>query len=469
MRTIVVGGGISGLVCAYRLRQLGQDVLLLEESQRAGGVIGTIQQNNFQFELGPQSFLSNPTLLELISSLGLDGELLRADAKAPRYVLLDGALRKVPLGPPDLLGTSLLSFGTKLRLLSEPWRRSQPPDRDESVAAFVRRKFGKDLLENLVGPLVSGIHAGDPERLSLRSAFPAVHQWEAEHGSVLRGAIKSRPPKGTLRPGLCSFREGVESLVRALTATLGDALSTGTRVERVKRGKANGRSGFEVHVNRRGREETLNSDALVLAVPTQAAAAIAGQISETFRELLGRVEYAPVAVVGAGYRREQVGHPVEGFGFLVPRKEKLTVLGTVWSSSLFPGRAPEGMVSFTSFVGGATNTQLMGLSNEQIAKAAEGEVARVLRISGAPVSRMMQRWERALPQYNLGHGNTIVALEQELRRFPGFFLAGNYLSGASVGCCAEQAVKTAGEVHEYAAAQALAEPGHAESDFQKQA
>lgn len=453
MRTIVTGGGISGLICAQRLKQRGQDVLLLEESERAGGVIGTIRQDHFQFELGPQSFLSNPTLLELISSLGLDGELLRADSKAPRYVLLDGALRKAPLGPLDLMGTSLLSFGTKLRLLSELWRRSRPPEEDESVAAFVRRKFGEDLLENLVGPLVSGIHAGDPERLSLRSAFPVVHQWEAEHGSVLRGAMRSRPPKDTPRPGLCSFREGMEALVRRLADALGDALSTGTRVEHIKRGKANGHSGFDVQVSRRGRAETLNADALVLATPTQAGAALAGQVSETFRELLGRIEYAPVAVVGAGYRREQVGHPVEGFGFLAPRKEKLNVLGTVWSSSLFPGRAPEGMVSMTSFAGGAANTGLMEWSDAQIAGAADREVAQVLRIRGAPVTRMVQRWTRALPQYNLGHGRIVAALEQELRRFPGFFLAGNYLSGASVASCADQAVKTAQAVQMFLSAQ----------------
>jgi oxygen-dependent protoporphyrinogen oxidase len=403
--------------------------------------------------LGPQSFLSTTTLLELISGLGLDGELLRADAKAPRYVLLDGALRAVPLGPQDLLGTSLLSLGTKLRLLSEPWRRSRPPEDDESVAAFVRRKFGEDLLENLVGPLVSGIHAGDPERLSLRSAFPAVHQWETEHGSVLRGAMKSRPPKGTPRPGLCSFSKGMEALVRRLAEALDDALSLNTSVEKITRGKVNGHSGFDVHAMSRGRAEKLTADALVLATPTPATAALMAPISETFRELLVRVEYAPVAVVGAGYRREQVGHPVNGFGFLVPRKEKRSVLGTVWSSSLFPGRAPAGMVSFTSFVGGATNPGLMDLSDEKIVESAEREGAQVLRINGAPVSRMVRRWTRALPQYNLGHGKIVTGLEQELRRFPGLFLAGSYLSGASVGSCAEQAVKTAEAVQAYLSAQ----------------
>jgi oxygen-dependent protoporphyrinogen oxidase len=449
MKTIVIGGGISGLTCAYRLLQCDQDVLLLEESERAGGVIGTIRQDGFQFELGPQSFLSNSTLLDLIASLYLASEILQADSKAPRYVLLDGALRKVPLGPPDLLGTSLLSFGSKLRLLSEPWRRSQPPDGDESVAAFVRRKFGEDLLENLVGPMVSGIHAGDPERLSLRSAFPAVHKWEAEYGSVLRGAMKSRPPKGAPRPVLCSFREGLEVLPRALAAALSERFIAETRVELIRRAKANGHSGFDVQVNRQGRSELLTADAVILATPAQVAAAIAGELSPNIRELLGRIEYAPVAVAGAGYRREQVARRAEGFGFLVPRKEKLNVLGTVWTSSLFPGRAPEGMVSFTSFLGGATNPAILDWSDEQIAETAEREIAQVLGISGAPVTRMLRRWTRALPQYNLGHGKIVAAIEEELRNFPGLFLAGSYLSGPSVGSCAEQAEKTAQAVHSF--------------------
>jgi oxygen-dependent protoporphyrinogen oxidase len=241
-----------------------------------------------------------------------------------------------------------------------------------------------------------------------------------------------------------------------LAEALDDALSLNARVEQIHRGKTNGHSGFDVLVSRRGRVESLNADALVLATPTPAAAALFGPVSETFRELLGRIEYAAVAVVGAGYRREQVGHPVDGFGFLVPRKENLSVLGTVWSSSLFPGRAPEGMVCMTSFAGGAANAGLMEWSDERIAAEAEREVAQVLRISGAPVTRMMQRWTRALPQYNLGHGKIVAGLEQELRRFPGLFLAGSYLSGASVGSCAEQAVQTAEAVQTFLSAQGSA-------------
>ena len=202
-QTIVIGGGISGLTCAFRLRQSGIPVLLLEQSHRVGGVIDSVQQDGFLFECGPQSFLSTDLLLKLIDALGLGPELLRADPRAPRYILTRGRLELVPMAPPALLTTSLLGISSKWRLLSEPFRRSHPPARDESVADFVRRKFGSELLELLVGPFVSGVYAGDPEKLSLRSAFPSAYEWEKEYGSVLRGAMKSRPPKEKPRPTLC--------------------------------------------------------------------------------------------------------------------------------------------------------------------------------------------------------------------------------------------------------------------------
>lgn len=178
MQTVVIGGGISGLACAYRLKQLGLPVMLLEASERAGGMIQSLSMEAFLFELGPQSFLSTAPLLQLISELGLEDQLVRANPSAPRFVLRNGRLERVPLAPTELLTTSLLSVRTKLCLLAEPFRNTAPPESDESVAAFVRRKFGEDLLEYLAGPFVSGVYAGNPERISLRSAFPSAHEWE---------------------------------------------------------------------------------------------------------------------------------------------------------------------------------------------------------------------------------------------------------------------------------------------------
>src|SRR5271167_3156111 len=221
---VVIGGGISGLACAYRLRQLGVDATLLEASDRLGGLVGTVERNGFLFESGPQSFLDTPVLIGLIRELGIEGELLKADSHAPRYILRHGRLHKVPMSPQAMLTSSLLGAGSRWRIFSEPLRRTRPPGGDESIADFVRRKFGHEILEYLVAPFVSGVYAGDPEKLSLRAAFPSLEEWERKYGSILRGAIKSRSAKGPAEekgpPPLCSFRKGLGALTQALAQEL---------------------------------------------------------------------------------------------------------------------------------------------------------------------------------------------------------------------------------------------------------
>jgi protoporphyrinogen/coproporphyrinogen III oxidase len=448
---IVIGGGISGLTCAYDLQQTGIQARVLEAGTRPGGLIVTKEKDGFRFELGPQSFLSTPPLLKLIDGLGLENDLLHADPKAPRYILSHGRLIPAPLAPPSLLTTPLLGAGTKWRIFTEMLRRTRPPANDESIASFIRRKFGDELLNQMVAPFVSGIYAGDPEELSLRAAFPALYKFEAKYGSVLRGAMKSRPPKGTPRAGLCSFREGIETLPKALGGRLGGSLFLEATVLALRRGQANGKPWFEIEVHRREHLETLSASAVVVAAPTPMASQILAGLSDQFPPAFSRIEYAPVAVVAAGYLRSQIQQANDGFGFLAPRSEGLRVLGTVWNSSLFPGRAPEGMACFTSFAGGATDPGLCELGDDEITSIICGEVGRALRITGKPVNTMTQRYARALPQYNLGHRETVSALGAITSTVPGLFLAGNYLSGPSIGSCVEQANQTADAVRIYLA------------------
>ena len=456
---LVIGGGISGLACAYHLQQAGIPVRALEAGSRPGGVIATTEQDGFRFELGPQSFLSTVPLLGLIDALGLRDELLHADPRAPRYILVGGKLVAAPLAPPELLTTPLFSAGTKWRLLTEILRHTQPPAEDESIAAFVRRKFGDELLNRFVAPFVSGVYAGDPERLSLRAAFPKLHEFETQYGSVLRGAMKSRPAKGTPRAGLCSFRDGMETLPRAIAARLGNSFLLETSVTGVHRGKANGKPWFEVGIVRNKQHEILAASAVVVATPTNIASLILLGLSDKFAPLFSRIEYAPVAVVSAGYRREQIQRPPDGFGFLVPRAEGLHALGTVFNSALFAGRAPEGMVCFTSFAGGATDPNFCELSDEEITETICAEVGRVLGITGKPVATNLHRYARALPQYNLGHSQIVKSLEALTAAMPGLFLAGNYLSGPSIGACVEQAYRTADAVRIYLASIGVAGVG----------
>lgn len=456
---VVIGGGISGLACGYHLQQSGIPVRVLNAGSRPGGLIETREQDGFRFELGPQSFLSTEPLLKLIDALSLKDELLQANSKASRYILLHGKLVPAPLAPPSLLTTPLLGAQTKYRIFTEMFRHSRPPENDESISAFIRRKFGDELLERLVAPFVSGIYAGDPEKLSLRASFPKLHEFELKYGSVLRGAMKSRPPKGTPRAGLCSFRDGMDTLPRALGARLGDALLNGVTVTAVRRVEVNGKSSFEIDIVRNDHCETLQGNAVIVTAPVNAASEILKSVSEQIAPSFARIEYAPVAVVAAGYRREQIGHKGDGFGFLVPRSEGLRVLGTVWNSSLFPGRAPEGMACFTSFAGGATDPSLLEWDDDRIAETICGEVGRVLGITGPPVTRLVHRYNRAIPQYNLGHTETVSDLNAAISSVPGLFLAGNYLSGPSIGSCVEQANQTAEAARVYLASIGVAGVG----------
>jgi oxygen-dependent protoporphyrinogen oxidase len=456
---VLIGGGISGLACAYYLQQAGISVRLLEAQNRFGGLIATVEKNGFRFEAGPQSFLSTPPLLGLIDALGLKSQLLEANPRAPRYILLDRRLVAAPLAPPSLLTTPLLTAATKWRLITEMLRHTRPPEGDESIAAFVRRKFGEELLDRLVAPFISGVYAGDPERLSLRAAFPKVHEFETQFGSVLRGAMKSRPAKGTPRAGLCSFRDGMEVLPRALAARLGPSALGGTRVSAFRQAKANGKPWFEIETIRHDRRETLAANAIVVATPTDIAAQLLQDVSHQFATLLSRIDYAPVAIVSSGYRREQILHPAEGFGFLVPRREGLRVLGTVFNSSLFSGRSPAETACFTSFAGGATDPALLQLSDDEITETICAEVAGVLGISGTPQVTSLQRHARALPQYNLGHTQLVKSLDALTASTPGLFLAGNYLSGPSIGSCVEQASRTADAVRVYLASIGVAGVG----------
>ena len=442
---IVVGGGISGLVCAHALSKAGIQVLLLEASQHAGGMIASENHDGFLLELGPQSFSGTAVLLALCEELGIADQLLQAPASAPRYVFINGALKAVPLNPAAMLTTSLLSSRIKWRIARDAIGNSHPPDHDESIAAFVRRKFGQEALDRLVGPFVSGIYAGDPERLSLRSAFPQLYEVERSAGSVIRGmlrAAKSRKPRE--RPTLQSFQEGNQTLVRALASKIGSNLQLGTEVVGVAARRESQDVKFEVRIRGGGAsEQVLLANRLVMATGADVAGVLLRDVNTAFEPVLNGIEYVPVAVVSLGYRRQDVGHSLDGFGFLVPRSSGLRTLGSVWNSSLFPGRAPAGHVLLTSFVGGATDPTAAALSGGELAQLVHREIAPVLQIRAAAMFSHVQTYRRALPQYNIGYEKRLGALEKLRRDFPGLFFVGNYLRGPAIGNCVDQANETA--------------------------
>ena len=445
---VVIGGGISGLVCAYALNKAGIDATVLEASPRAGGVICSERRDGFLLELGPQSFSGAPSLRALCSELGLADQFLQAPPRAPRFVLIDGALKKVPLNPVAMLASSLLSPATKWKIARDAFSTSSAPESDESVAAFVRRKFGPELLDRLAAPFVTGIYAGDPERLSLRSAFPQVHDAEKSAGSVIRGMMRAAKSRKGLheRPALLSFRDGNATLVRALVEKLGSKLRFGAEVLGIAVQHSAENARFELRLRQDGNEGTLITDRLVMATPANVTGVLLRDANAAFEPVLGGIEYAPVAVVSLGYRREDVGHSLHGFGFLAPRSSGLRVLGCVWNSSLFPARAPAGHVLVTSFLGGATDLGVASLSAEELRALAHGELAPLLQMRAAPVFFHAQLYRHALPQYNVGHAERMLALQSLRAELPGLFFVGNYLRGPAIGNCVELAMEAAGEI-----------------------
>jgi protoporphyrinogen/coproporphyrinogen III oxidase len=436
---IVVGAGISGLICAYALHKAGVDAQVLEASPRAGGVIASEVRDGFLLELGPQSFSGTTALRSLCKELGIEDQVIQAPAAAPRYVLIDGALRAVPLSPAAMLASSLLSAKTKWRIARDAFGTTHAPEQDESMASFVRRKFGEELLDRLVAPFVSGIYAGDPERISLRAAFPQVYEAEKSAGSIIRGMMRAaKSQEGPReRPTLLSLRNGNETLVRALAQKVGSRLRLDAEVLGIAVRRDAESVRFELRFREAGSDQVVVAERLVLATPANVAGALLRDVNAAFEPVLGGIEYAPVAVVSLGYLRQAVRHSLDGFGFLVPRSSGLRVLGSVWNSSLFPERAPAGQVLLTSFVGGATDPGAAGLSGDDLAALVHREVAPLLQIRAAPVFSHVQVYRRALPQYNIGHGERLMALERLLSSLPGLFLVGNYFRGPAIGNCVE--------------------------------
>ncbi len=462
---IVIGAGITGLACAFRLQQAGIRVVVLEASDSPGGVIASVERNGFLFEAGPQAPRFPRALWELVSELGIEDAFVPGDSRAERYILKNGHLHKAPFSPLSFLSTKLVDGASKYRLLTEVLRRSRPPEGEETLAGFVRRKFDDDVLAYLVDPFISAIFAGDTEQIGVESAFPFLARWEREHGSVMRGAIRNRKrsapsssQSGTMPqrdgrklvvtdalPTMGSFRQGLGTVPRAIAHKLGDSIRFRARAEDIEAVASNGGTAPRWRLQLSSGEE-VTSTALVVSAPAYEAARLLRTSAPELSAKLSEIYYAPMAVVSSGYDRAQVRNPLKGFGLMIPRREKLNTFFNVWNSSIFEGRAPEGKVLLTSFAGGATNPAFVEREEAAIAQIVEGEIAGVLGIDGPPIERFVWKYPNALPQFNVGHARTAAAIRELVSGLPGLHLAGNYLEGRSLGECVEIGSRTAEEV-----------------------
>lgn len=425
--TVVVGAGLSGLAAAWALSNAGAEVLVLESSDRAGGVVRSEKREGFLLETGPNTVRPTPELSRLIETLGLDGEVLRADSRAKRYVDFEGELHAVPMSPGQLLSTRLLSAGAKLRLLGEPFRRAAPVS-DESVRDFVARRLGPEVADRLVEPFVAGIFAGNAGKISVSAAFPILTRAERDHGSLFGAILASSRSKrsGSAGPkGLLSFREGLETLPRALASKLGSRFRTETAVQSISPRA----DGWTV---RTGAGE-LDADRVVLAVPAPKAAELVAGFAPEAASALAGIPQPPVVVLHLAWPDNALARPLEGFGHLVCNGPGRRILGAVWSSSLFPGRAPAGQVLMTVFMAGARDPGAIKLSDHELTELAARDLASQGLVRGAGRALLVTRWRHAIPQYERGHEQRIAELAGAEARWPGLHFLGNYRGGVSVG------------------------------------
>jgi oxygen-dependent protoporphyrinogen oxidase len=459
---IIVGAGISGLALAYRLQQLSPplDVLLLELGNRPGGTIWTERLNGFQVEIGPNGFLdTKPSTLALCRELDLGPRLIPASDAAARnrYLFQGGKLRALPGSLGGFLRSDLLSFRGKLAFFLERFRKPRQKATDESIAAFARRRAGREAAEIFADALVTGIFAGDPALLSLRATFPRLAELEARYGSVLIGLAESARQRRTeaaargetYRRGtqMWSFPEGLRILIESLHARLVRPLLLGVNVQSVRREPSSGPVP-SWRVAGQGKD-SWTADVVVLTCPAYQQAALLTELDEELAKEVGRIPYNRVAVIALGYRREEVHRGLDGFGYIAPQGTRRDVLGVQWCSSIFPERAPPGLVLLRALAGGWHRADVAGWDDDRLLAAVRDELRLAMGIQAAPLFHHIIRWDRAIPQYHLGHLDRVAWVENRLALHPGLFLAGNAYRGVAMNDCTEQAEILANRIWEY--------------------
>lgn len=454
---VIIGGGVSGLAAAYRLQQVAPEcaVTLLEQRDRPGGTAWTLREEGFQLEIGPNGFLdTKPSTFEWCRDLGLSGELVTASATAARnrFLFWNGRLRPLPGGLLSFLGTPLLSWRAKFGLILERFRRAPSLPADESIHAFAQRRAGREVADLLADAIVTGIFAGDAKLLSLPACFPRLAALEREHGSVLKGlaqAAKERRKQAQAsgqpyqRPGkMWSFPGGLRRLVEAAAGQLKKPPLCGVTARRLEK------MGPRWFVHGAGAERW-EADAVVLACPAHQQAALLCDVAPALAEMVAAIPYNRVAVVGLGYRSADVPQALDGFGYIAPQHTRRDVLGVQWCSSIFADRAPPGAVLLRAMCGGWQRAEMVGWDDERLSGAVRAELRLALGISAAPIFQRIIRWDRAIPQYHVGHLERVARIEQLAAQHPGLFLGGNAYHGVALNDCTEQGAVLAQRVSEF--------------------
>jgi protoporphyrinogen/coproporphyrinogen III oxidase len=460
-RVVVIGGGVSGLAAAHQLTEMGGsnppfDVLLLEASNRIGGTVRTHHREGFLLEGGPDAFVSEkPEALELAKRIGLGPQLIETNESHRRsFVVRRGRLHPTPEGFQLLAPTRLwpfvisgiFSWAGKARMALDlilPRRAHLDKDTDESLAAFVRRRLGREALERMAQPMVGGIYTADPEKLSLRATMPRFLEMERAHRSLIlamrrsarvqrrNGDDATRGVSGARYSLFLSFKDGMQTLTDALAAHLPEGcVRLNTRVERMR---FDGESRRWILATNTG--ESISAAGVVVALPAYAAANLLRETDAVLADELDAISYASTATINLAYRREDIPHPLDGFGFVVPHAERRATLACSFSSVKFAGRAPEGHALLRAFVGGALQPEMFGLNEEQIVEAVRRDLRELLGVERAPLFTHVEKWPHSMAQYHVGHIERVARIRERLRALPTLRLAGNAYEGAGIPDC----------------------------------
>lgn len=461
----IIGGGITGLTAAFRLRQRNVPVTLHEAGARVGGVIQSLRRDGYLAEYGPNTLLeTSPKIGELIRDLGLERRRLYSNPDAEkRYIVRGGKPVALPGSTAAFLSTRLFSSAAKLRLLAEPFIHRAPESREENLGEFVRRRIGREFLDYAINPFVAGVYAGDPDRLSVRHAFPKLHALEQRYGSLLVGQFlgarerRRRAEKSKQDAKKISFDDGLQVLIDALHRRLAESIRLNSPVVRIRQAA----DGWEITSREGTRERAAKHAAVVFAGPAYKLPEIQLATDRYINcSSLSQIHYPPVSSLVLGFRREDVAHPLDGFGMLVPEVEGFRILGTLFSSSLFPDRAPEGHVTLTNYIGGTRAPDLALLDTDGLVELTLRDLRAILGVTGRPTFVNHVQFRRAIPQYEVGYGRFKAAMDEIETRAPGFFLAGHYRDGVSLGDSIVSGHHVAERIENFVAAQSAPAPAN---------
>jgi oxygen-dependent protoporphyrinogen oxidase len=436
---VIIGAGISGLATAYWLNKDGFDVKILESKSDAGGAMETIREEGFLVDFGPNSGLeTTPLIRQIVDEVGLTNEMIYANESSnKRYILRNGALHALPTSPPAFIKSKLFSAKAKFRVMAEPFIGKSDNGYYQSIAQFVRRRLGQEFLDYAIDPFVSGVFAGDPYKLSVKSAFPKLYRLEEVYGGLVKGLIKGakerkrRAEQSKQSAKMFSFINGMQTFPKAIAGKLSDKIVYECKVQSIEQRDNKWRLNYE----KNGKIEEINSDYILSTIPVQNAANIFSGLDNNFQQHSDNIYYPPVMVLYLGFNKKEIGRNLDGFGYLIPSKEKKSFLGAIWSSTIFPNRCKDDKAAFTLFIGGARSPYLFDIEKEKLISKVLSEFKNIMQIKTDPVFIKERMWQRAIPQYNLGyieHENYFDNFEKEN---PGIFISGNFRGGISVGDC----------------------------------